>query len=410
MGKGYPACLIFPATLLFPSAAPAHYTLPIEPIAPTLATECHEINAQFMAVRDQIAEVADTKEDQARQHANDRRFGISETLYKEAGLLQEEALKILMEASRARVRCLRQVRAYQISQSDHQEIERTQDMTGGLPADLGDRTLEAVDAPLQRYEKTGSASAEAAQGMKTLRKSAGVVDRMERIAARGGIFSGVDADIGSGLFGTSSAWEAARAFGVRASLSVMKGLHASALVHLGSSQRFSSGQTLGSGVEELLRHARQEEAAMLRGGAFRYDMDDVIRKASRDPDLLSTLQDSLIAAEDLISSRGNASEIAMRPPPTRKAATKEPATREAAPKEAAATRAAPKRSRQVRQSAPAPRADARPRERRAPNRCEQLLAQIAKFERLHEAYRAQGFGSLVEWGLRTKRAEYNGGC
>lgn len=263
---------------------------------------------------------------------------------------------------------------------DRHQAASKQD-AGNAATGHGAMLTSSVSAALQRYGTRGTSVDDAAA--KTLLRALGMADLMERAAARRGKFSGTDLAMGSDTPAIDA--EAIRALRVRLSFAAISHMHAGAIGSLGSaSPQAGPDRALGSIVAELLGQAKQNQAAVLRGGDFRYDMDDVILKASRDPDLLSALQISSAAAEE--------------------ARVKEAAKKNDEAKEVAAVRAAPPREARV------PRTNERRANRRQPTRCEQLLAQIARFEGMRKTYRAQGFGSLVDWGIRVKKAEYNRGC
>ena len=252
----------------------------------------------------------------------------------------------------------------------------------------------SAKAALQEHRASGEMPA---QLVNTLLRAFDLLDLIERTAAYAGSH-----ELKNGIGVT--------AFGVSVSLAAINQIHTGARNILGSPpQQLGSGRALSSNVEELLAQAKQNEVATLRGGDLRYDMEDVLRRASRDPDLLIALQDSTALAQDIIAGRGAASHAASKDAEARKeAADTKPAAKELKPSKVAAGKPPPARER--RKPVRIARAAEQPGKPPLPQRCRQLMADIAKFEALRKTYRAQGFGSLVEWGIRVKKAAYGKGC
>ncbi|ESY76878.1 hypothetical protein X739_33490 [Mesorhizobium sp. LNHC220B00] len=374
-GKSKSVLVAVTALLAAAAVAPAQgYQFPPDPIAPTSQSECDAVYEQYSSIAQQLIARAKAAGDMAweivMQSGADSQ---SNSLYAEAGRLHDEVSEVQSQGSAARLRCMRQLYAYQANQAAEKrdgDIGRLGE-PGHYAADLGGKV---GSSSAKNGLKTLVTLPEVPAGLAALARASGkaieIGGRISDLSGRGGA-GGYLKQAVDGLDYLGQ-WGSLRSFMVKASLGELLNINKAAT---SSWQAEMSAFNEDSGLGRLVSDARQAENARFAGTAPSSGTD-----ALADDELEAYREN-----RGMYVGRGKAYDEAV---------------------------AEVQREYRKAMSRPAPR---QPSQQSAGTRypawkCQQLQAQIQEYYRVLPQYDAAGQGAAIRMGIDGNQSEYDRGC
>lgn len=334
------ALLCFSATQAPAAAMAGAIQLPLDPIAPRSMRECDNLYTRYQAIFEEVRLAAKAKGDEAWEIANSRGPNAAAPVYTAARQLNDEAIQVVSEGSRARSRCAAQVYAYQQAQNRREAEEQqririsqpgagqagqpgsmnaTRQAKARLPVDAGLETLRtSVLSGLEMYQnyggirviggeaQRGSPSPHRAALAGTLLKIVELYDLFSPLQSRGGAghFLGrlqQGTEVGQSAIGSLVGWNSVQKMFISVSLGMLFDLHGSAVQDLQNAMAAFDGETDGLGSK--FESAKSNETALLSGQGF---------ESSAGANLAEIYQEAHQAAAFLVVARANAARTALR--------------------------------------------------------------------------------------------------
>lgn len=374
------ASVIAVSLALLASGETAHaleYQLPSDPISPTSASECDDVYGQYSAIADQVASRAKSAGDMAWEIV--KQAGPydpqAQSLYAQSGQLFDEASQIRSAGSAARLRCMRQVYAYQADHPDEQRLG-SYGSPGKYAADLSGPVAKAAAVNgFKTLDKLGAVSPDMAALASTFGKVTKIGGIVSDLSGRGGV-AGYVKQLTEGV-GYAGQWGPLRSFMVKNSLRELLEINSAATSALQSELSAFDSSGLGS----LVSDARQADNALLAGNVPTSGLSGT-----------DTLSDDELEAyrenQGMYAGRGKAYEDAL-------AEVQREYQRQTSQRATRQPRQLGRQSAGTRYSA---------------LQCNQLQQQIQEYYSLLPQYDAAGQGAMIRMGINANQSAYNRGC
>ncbi|WP_296747205.1 hypothetical protein [Mesorhizobium sp.] len=344
------------------------YQLPSDPISPTSASECDEVYDQYSAIADQVGTRAKAAGDQAWAIVLQSGPGDPEakSLYAQSGQLFDEASQIRSEGSAARLRCMKQVYAYQASHQDEQRLG-SYGSPGKYAADLSGPVAKAAALNgIKTLDELGKIPPDLA----IFEKVNKIGETVSDLSGRGGA-GGYLSQLVGGVSDLQQ-WGPLRTFMVKNSLRELLAINSAATSALQSElSSFDSSE-----IDRMVSDARRADSTLLSG--------NVPASGSSGADTLSDEElEAYREHQGMYAGRGEAYEEAV---------------------------ASMQREYRKVVGRPASNGGGRSGTRYSATQCQQLLEQIQEYNQLLPQYSAAGQGAMIQMGINANQSACNRGC
>ncbi|MER9924458.1 hypothetical protein NKJ84_16130 [Mesorhizobium sp. M0048] len=361
------------------------YQFPPDPIAPTSVSECNALYDQYRSIFQQVVARARAAGDSAWEIVKQSGTSSeSNSLYEQAGRLHDEASEVLSEGNAARLRCMRQVYAYQANQAaENRDADvRRLGSAGKYTTDFGGKV---ADASAKNGLKTLETLRDVPPGMAALAGTVGktweIGGMLHDFSGRGGAGGYLKQVVGG--VASLEQWGPLRSFMVKSALSELLSINKAAT---SAWQAEMSAFNEDSGLGRLVSDARQADNARFAGTAPASGLS--VRDTMADDEL-----EAYREHQGMYVGRGKAYEEAL--------AEVQREYRKAM------SRPAPQQS-----ARPAPQQSARQSggTRYSALQCSQLRQQIQYYYSILPQYDAAGQGQLIRMGINENQRAYDTGC